>query len=96
MSEKWMRNGAPRGRILFASLRISWNAFTVVNAPSEVAHATHHLDAEVDVTALALEALAQLGELLDDGRNRVLSRAPEQEARVEDDDLGATGDGDAG
>jgi len=37
MSEKWMWNGAPRGRTRFAAARTSWNALTVVNAPSLVA-----------------------------------------------------------
>ena len=32
-----MWNGAPRGRTRFAAARTSWNAFTVVNAPSLVA-----------------------------------------------------------
>jgi hypothetical protein len=32
-----MWNGAPRGRTLFAAARTSWNALTVVNAPSVTA-----------------------------------------------------------
>ena len=56
---------------------------------SELAHAAHHLDAERHGAILALEPLAQLAELLDDRVDRVLARAAEQEARVEDDDLRA-------
>ena len=62
---------------------------------AELADAAHHLDAERDAAALALEALAQLAELLDDRGERVLPLAAEQEARVDDDELGAAGDGDA-
>ena len=39
----------------------------------------------------ALEPLAQLAELLDDRVDRLLARAAEQEARMEDDHLGACG-----
>ena len=63
---------------------------------AEVADATHHLDAERHCPVLALEPLAQRAELLDDGRDRVLALASEQEAGVEDDDLGAAGGGNAG
>ena len=44
--------------------------------------------------ALPLEPRAELAELLDDGGERLLARAAEQEAGVEDDELGAAGDGD--
>ena len=56
---------------------------------SEVAHPAHHLDAERHGAPLALEPLAQLAELLDDGGERLLARTPEQEAGVENDELGA-------
>src|SRR5205814_1863520 len=46
--------------------------------------------------ALALEPIAELAELLDDRGERVLARPAEQEARVEDDELGAGRDGDTG
>ena len=45
---------------------------------------------------LLLEPLAQLAELLDDGVDRVLALAAEQEAGVEDDRLGPRGPRDAG
>ena len=63
---------------------------------AELADAAHHLDAERHAAALALEPLAQLGELLDHGGERLLARAAEQEAGVEDDELRAGGDRDAG
>ena len=56
---------------------------------AEVAHAAHHLDAERHGAVLRLEALAQRPELLDDRVDRVLAAPLEQEARVEDDELGA-------
>ena len=56
---------------------------------AEVAHATHHLDAERHQPILLLEPRAQLSELLDHGVDRVLARAIEQEAGVEHDHLGA-------
>ena len=58
---------------------------------AELADAAHHLDPERHRAILALEPLAQLAELLADRVDRVLARAPEQEAGVEDDDLGAGG-----
>src|SRR5687768_14849202 len=58
---------------------------------AEVAHAAHHLDAERDGAILTPESLAQLSQLLDDGVERVLARTAEQEARMEDDDLGVAG-----
>ena len=56
---------------------------------AELAHAAHHLDPERHRAALALESLAQHAELLDDRVERVRALAAEQEARVEDDELGA-------
>ena len=56
---------------------------------AELTHASHHLDSEGHRAVLPLEPLAQLPELLDDGVDRVLPRAAEQEAGVEDDELGA-------
>src|SRR5438105_15073278 len=58
---------------------------------TEVVDAAHHLDAERHRAVLALEALAELGELLADRRDRVRTLTAEQEARVEDDQLGARG-----
>ena len=63
---------------------------------AEVAHAAHHLDAERHRPPLALEPLAQRAELLDDRGDGVLAAAAEQEAGVEDDDLGAARGRDAG
>ena len=63
---------------------------------AELAHAAHHLDPERHRAILALEPLAQLAELLDDRVDRLLARAPEQEARVEDDHLRAGRLGDPG
>ena len=60
----------------------------VVERP-EVAHAAHDLDAEGHGAVLRLEALAERPELLDDRVERILPRALEQEAGVEDHDLGA-------
>ena len=54
---------------------------------AEVPDAPHDLHAEVDVTTLALEPLAQLRQLLDDRGDRGLALAAEQEAGVEDDHL---------
>src|SRR5262249_38735560 len=51
----------------------------------EVADAAHDLDAERHRTILALEPLAKLAELFDDGGERVLARPLEQEAGVEHD-----------
>ena len=63
---------------------------------SEVAHAAHHLDAEGHATALAFEPLPQRPELIGDRFERGLALAAEQEAGVEDDELGAAGDRDSG
>src|SRR4029077_10342703 len=63
---------------------------------ADLAHASHHLDAERHRPILLLQSLAQLAELLDDGRERVLARASEQEAGMEDDELGAARGCDAG
>ena len=56
---------------------------------AELADAAHHLDAERHRAVLPLEPLAQRAELLDDGVERLLAVAPEQEAGMEDDELGA-------
>ena len=61
---------------------------------AEIAHPAHHLDAERDRPALALESLPKRPELVDDRRDRLLVCATEEEAGVEDDDLGAAGGGD--
>ena len=111
-----MWNGAPRGRTRLAAASTSWNAFTVVNAPSlvacmcaksitgrtqasrdemaedvveaaEVVDPAHDLDAECDAAVLRLDPLAEVDELRDDRRNRLLASPPEQEARMEDDRL---------
>src|SRR6185436_19766675 len=63
---------------------------------AELAYAAHHLDAERHRAVLLLEPRAQLAKLLDDRVDRLLARAAEQEARVEDDDLGARSLRDAG
>ena len=55
---------------------------------AELAHASHDLDAERHRAVLLLQPLTQLAQLLDDGVDRGLALAAEQEARVEDDDLG--------
>ena len=62
---------------------------------AELPHAAHHLDAERDEAVLRLEPLAQLAELRDDVVERRLALAAEQEARMEDDHLGAAGHRDA-
>ena len=54
---------------------------------AEVAYATHHLDAEGNGTALALQSLAERAELLHDRGDRVLARAAEEKAWMEDDDF---------
>ena len=56
---------------------------------AEVVDPAHDLDAERDASLLALEPLAQAGELRDHRRDRLLSRAAKEETRVEDDRLGA-------
>jgi hypothetical protein len=61
---------------------------------AEVVDAAHHLDSERHRAVLALEALAELGELLADGRDRRGPVSAEQEAGVEDDELGARSLGD--
>ena len=63
---------------------------------AEVAHAAHHLDPERHRAILSLEPLAQLAELLDDRVDRLLARAAEQKAGMEDDELGAGRLGDPG
>ena len=60
----------------------------VVDRP-EVANAAHHLDPERHRALLLLEALAKHAELLDDRVDRVVAAPSEQEARMEDDELGA-------
>ena len=67
----------------------------VVERP-ELAHASHHLDAERHEPVLRLEPLAQVAELVDDVGDRALALAAEQEAGVEDDHLGAGGLREAG
>src|SRR6266516_4031239 len=62
----------------------------VVDAP-EVADPAHHLDPERHEPVLGDEALAEIAELVDHVGNRALALAPEQEAGVEDDQLGAGG-----
>ena len=66
----------------------------VVEAP-EIADTAHHLDAEGDRAALALQPLAERAELVHDRRERVLALAAEEEAGVEDDKLGARSHRDA-
>ena len=61
---------------------------------SDLADATHDLDAERDIAALPFEPGPQVGELLDHLGQRALARAAEQEARVEDDRLGSRDLGD--
>ena len=56
---------------------------------AELAHASHHLDTERHEAVLRLEPRAQVAELVDDVGDRLLALAAEQEARVEDDHLGA-------
>ena len=56
---------------------------------AELTHTAHHLDAERHGAVLLLEPRTQLAELLAHRVERVLARAAEQEAGVEDDDLGA-------
>ena len=63
---------------------------------AEVAHTAHHLDPERHVPALPLQPFAQLTELLDHRRDRLLVRPSEQEPGVEDDDLHTGGLGDPG
>src|SRR5439155_16051007 len=63
----------------------------VCSSDLEVVDAAHHLDSERHRAVLALEALAELGELLADRRDRVRTLTAEQEARMEDHQLGARG-----
>ena len=63
---------------------------------AEIPHAPHHLDAERHRTILPLEPLAERSELLDDRVERILAAPFEQEAGMEDDQLGATRRGDTG
>ena len=63
---------------------------------SEIADATHHLDAERHRTLLPGETLAERAELLDDCGDRVLAAPPEEKARVEHDELGTAGRHDPG
>jgi len=56
---------------------------------AELADASHHLDPERHRAVLALEPPAQLAQLLADRVERGLASAAEQEAGVEDDQLGA-------
>jgi hypothetical protein len=60
----------------------------IVEAP-DLAHAAHHLDAERHRAVLPFEALSQLRELPDDRVESGGSLAAEQEAGVEDHELGA-------
>src|SRR5581483_8218006 len=53
-------------------------------------------DAEGHRAALALQPLAELSELLDDGGERLLARPAEQEAGMDHDQLGAARDRDPG
>ena len=62
---------------------------------AEVAHASHHLDAERDEAPFPLQPLAEVAELVDDVGDRLLPLAAEQEARMEDDEPCATGLGEA-
>ena len=62
---------------------------TTSSTVPEVAHAAHHLDAERDEPVLRLEPLAEVAELVDDVRDRLLPLAAEQEAGMEDDQLRA-------
>ena len=63
---------------------------------AELADAAHDLDPERDDALLRLEPLAQRREIRDDRVERLLAAAAEQEAGMEDDDLGADRDRDAG
>ena len=63
---------------------------------AELADAAHDLDAEGDGAAFRLQALAEGGEVLGDGFERRLPLAPEQIARVDDEELGADGGRDPG
>jgi len=63
---------------------------------AELPDAAHDLDAEGDRTVLLLQPRAQLPELLDDRVDCRVALAAEQEAGVEDDELGAGCLGDAG
>ena len=65
----------------------------VVDRP-ELAHSAHHLDPERHAAALLLEPLAELAGLLDDVVERLLPLAAEQEAGMEDHELGAGRDRD--
>ena len=56
---------------------------------ADLADASHHLDAERNGASLRLEPRAQLAELLADGLERLLARAAEEEAGMEDDHLRA-------
>jgi hypothetical protein len=56
---------------------------------AQLAHTTHHLDAERDVAPLRREPLPQLAELVDDRGDRGIALPAEQEARMEDDRRGA-------
>jgi hypothetical protein len=63
---------------------------------AEIADPSHDLHAERDQAVLGLEPLAQVAELVDDVGDGPIPVAPEQEARVEDDQPGAAGLGQAG
>src|SRR5207244_289936 len=65
----------------------------VLGAP-EVADAAHHLDPERHRAVLLLQPCPEFAELLADVVDRLLAREAEQEARVENDYLGARGLGD--
>jgi predicted ATPase/class 3 adenylate cyclase len=65
----------------------------VVDAP-EIADSAHHLDPEWNGTILPLQPLAQLLQLLDDGVDGLLAAPAQQEAWMEDHDLGSARLGD--
>jgi len=62
----------------------------------ELADTAHDLHSERHCPVFALEALAELAQLLDDRVDRIRALAAEQEARVEDDELGPCCLGDPG
>jgi hypothetical protein len=62
---------------------------TTSSAEPELAHPAHHLDPERNRPILPFEPFRSSPELLDDGVDRLLARAPEQKAGMEDDELRA-------
>ncbi len=97
-----LRVRAVRGRVQVGEVEHRAHPVDVLGEPDdvverpEVADAAHHLDAEGHRAALALQPLAQRAELVGDRLERRLAFTAEQEAGVEDDELGAAGDRDAG